>query len=119
MNNFLRKFAKVFCCIVAILTIFVIAICLTPTTTKKINGSEYGSQYPFIIDNLILKCKKNSVWVEDENNNIFPLNAAAYDIFKEHANTDDILQKDNIEKNPTEYWQKYDALVNDGLRMCR
>ena len=108
MDNFLRKFAKVFCSIVAVLAILVIAICLMPDNKKEetaqtndirylIQANEHGEKYPYTKDDLMVVCKKSAVWLQDIEGNEYALNGIAKSMLKDDkkykGGTDLILKK--------------------------
>jgi retron-type reverse transcriptase len=111
----MEKFAKIFLITMVLLAIFIVAAIITPTNHKQISVRKYGDKYPFNIDNLTLYCENAAVWVIDKQNNIYPLNAAGYDKFKNHAGTDKILNFNT--QNPQ--WQNLDLIINDGLKLCK
>ena len=122
-NKFLKTFAKIFCSIVAILAILVIAICLTPDNKKEettqtnnaqylIKENEHGKNYPYTKDDLMVVCKKSAVWLEDVEGNKYALNGIAKNMLKSDSKykggTDLILKNGMVDL----------YTPNDALKFC-
>lgn len=72
--------AIIFMLVLIVIMLFVDNGSISASTTdnpSKITVEKYGEKYPFTIDNLVLKCENEAVWVEDDALNKYALNSLA------------------------------------------
>lgn len=126
----MNKFLKIFFVIFGFLILFLILT--LNSNVETISEKNYSGVYPFTIDNLILKCEDQAVWVQKDAD-IYPLNSKAYEKFKEHAQTDNILKINNKETEAlqkmdsylkennikTYYFEEIDAITKKGEKLCK